>query len=151
MKRRPIIRLIILALFILITTYYYSLQINEDTELYNSIQSRVEQALQQSENITVDLNERTTFKWDTLYIIKPFPYVKEFCKKHNIKYKLIQYRHSDDNCILLFVLDKKIVTYIQYPRGYGDFVQPSIKEKYSAKDTVFKFYRDENGEINVEH
>lgn len=51
------IRLIILALFILIAVYYYNtLQINADIELHDSIQLSVEQSLQQSEYGIVDLN-----------------------------------------------------------------------------------------------
>lgn len=57
MKQKTMIRLIILALFILIAVYYYNtLQINADIELHDSIQLSVEQSLQQSEYGIVDLN-----------------------------------------------------------------------------------------------
>lgn len=152
MKRRTIISLIILGLFIIVAVYYYNtLQISEDIQLCNSIQSSVEQSLQQAEYGIVDLNELTTFEWDTLYIIKPYANVKEFCKEHNIGYKLIQYGHDENSCLLVFVSDKKIVAYVDYRREYGDFAQPDIKEKYTSKDVSFKFSQGENDWIYVEH
>lgn len=77
--------------------------------------------------------------------------MKEFCKEHNIGYKQINYGYDEDSCLLVFVSDKKIVAYVDYKREYGDFAQPNIKEKYSAKDAAFKFYHGENDRIYAEH
>ncbi len=151
MNRKNAIRIILPVVFIFIAVCYYnSLQINEDMELGNRIQSAVAQSLQQSEAEAVALKELTTFQWDTLYVIKPYNDVKVFCKEYNIGYKMIQYGYNEDSVLLVFVSDNKIVAYVDYKREDGDFAQRNIKEKYSAENAVFRFSRGEDAWISVE-
>ena len=86
---------------------------------------------------TIDFDVMTTdFEWDELLIIRPYADYRRLLKEEKVSWRRIDNhaRHSDISSLLIFVNNKKIVAYVNYPRhnvsfGYehGAFQRDSSK------------------------
>ncbi len=76
------------------------------------------------------LKDLTNFEWDNLLILTPYSSIATFEEKLKINLTKVQdvgIESRDDITQLIFVLDKKPVRTITYPRYPGDFVEREIK------------------------
>lgn len=131
----------------------FQFDIKENTELKNTLDILVKGKIEKSENTTIDFYEITKFKWDKLYIVTPYVNPKKYSKKHGIEgiYSVItNIELNDDINCLVFVLNNKIVSYVNYPRNKGDFcnIEKTKTEGFTPKEAKFQ-YVIENGWINV--
>ncbi|MFA9421929.1 MAG: hypothetical protein ACERLG_00005 [Sedimentibacter sp.] len=101
----------------------------ENNNLKSKLETIAESKKENDEKIIIEFKEIVTFDWDRLYILTPYASPEEYAKEQNIEgINLINtdIDINDGNNLLIFVLDKKIVSYVNYPRSKGDFYN-SIK------------------------
>jgi hypothetical protein len=91
---------------------------------------------------TAPLNvaELTDFQWDRLYIFAPFASHDDIQESLGFAWPNVSkthIHHSDVNTLLVFVKDKQVAGWIEYPRVKADFSLVSSMTGYAPKDATF--------------
>lgn len=143
MKRRKIA--IILCLIVLITFASILIFKNDNDTLGQNhiLETRLIEVCQSStENSIIDFKEITNFKWDKMHIVTPYVDLKDYCEENKLKLDRnidTQIKYNDSINLILFTLDNKIVSYINYQRQYGDFTMTGIDNKNGINSDKAKF------------
>lgn len=103
----------------------------------------------------IDMTSLTPFNWNKLYIFKPYTPIKDINDSLGFVWKnadKTQINQDDSFNLLVFTQKDRIIKYIKWPRGKGDFskIEPTIyfdksarfllkKEKFGDQDWLF-FY-----------
>lgn len=87
----------------------------------------------------------TDFGWDEIYILIPYTNPKDFLKSENIKWNKINnlIESNDGINLILFLKEKEVVSYLNRPRNYGDFIFTSPM-KFDRNSAKFKINKIDN-------
>lgn len=135
--------IILVTIVLAIGIFYKNHQtdIKEETKLKKDIESII------ISKDTIDFkNDIQEINWDQLYLIPPYANLKEEIRKMNLKtnVKIESNINYDDTInLMVFIKDKEIVSYVNFPRKKGDF--NLVKSKmFEANNSKFKIIKKEN-------
>ncbi len=149
-KRKIIISIILLVLFILLLPGYISFRVKK---IENSYAEEFENKLTLTvrQNNSFNINDLTPFKWNKLYIIPPYTSRTEMQKMVGVKWTTVstylgyllyditglgEYPLDDDLFYkLVFVKNKKVIADITLDRNTIDFTQ--VKDNITPEDSLF--------------
>ena len=150
MKKKFLIIIAIITTLIIgiAVKFVFTAPVNPDEN--NSLKIKITEITIKShkdKDIKLEFQNITDFKWDKLYIITPYISPKDFCKENGIKGVAsieTSIEINDTINLLIFVLDNKIVSYVNFPRNQADFstIGKANKQGFSQKDAVFGFKED---------
>lgn len=152
MKNRKVkfcVMIIMLLICIgVICTQFQHEKMMQDNNLKSKLETLAESKKGNDEKVRIEFKKIVTFDWDKLHIITPYANPKEYAKRQNIKgINLIDTNIdiNDSINLLIFVLDKKIVSYINYPRSKGDFcnVGKYKRDGFTPDEAIFEV-KEEN-------
>lgn len=135
MKKSKKIVIIISIIVAIIAIYIAS------TFLYSYYQKiSFEKALTQAiaKNNEINLNDITSFEWDNFYIFLPYTtteYINKMLGYNWLRRELLGLQY-DENQLLVFTKDKKVVMSIILQRSKGDFINNKIL-KFSPNEAIF--------------
>jgi hypothetical protein len=116
-----------------------SSSVNQDISLRDTLKNYV------SKNNTIKLQNITNFEWDTAYIFTPYSNPKQKLEDDDVNWERINDSiiFRDDIDLIVFVHDNNIVSYINYPRNYGDF-NINTTTKFNQKTAIFNISKKQN-------
>jgi len=129
--KRKWIALIISAIVLILTLLFsYSLYFsssNYEVFLDGSFIDEVRNSIASSGSI--DFDYIADFMWDELIIIEPYTNVQHVISERNLAVGISSsgIEHRDDIALLVFVYQGYLVSYIEYPRYLGDFIDHSFE------------------------
>lgn len=113
----------------------------EDTEIKAELLTLFDSAIKNN-NATFQLS-KLSLNWDSLLIVFPYSDVKRIKFSDRINTDILDQtdiQSRDDVCILVFLKDDKIISYVEMSRVY-DFGKLSADKLYS-KSQLFKLVKD---------
>lgn len=139
-----IVTIIVIIIIAAISTIFFATKssrvvMEQNEELKNKMESVV---LTKKE---INISKITNFNWDEMYIITPYGNPKDILTKENVHWKEIDksIEVKDDISLIIFLNDRNIVSYFNYPRQKGDF--KFIKSrKFTKSSAVFKITKNNN-------
>jgi hypothetical protein len=85
----------------------------------------------------IDISSITPFEWEKLYLFSPYSTAEQIFKTLGFTDDIKSYISADDGIILfVFVKDKKVVQYLDYPRN-PDFNSVVRESGYSPSEAIF--------------
>lgn len=153
MKNRKVILCVIVTILLIcigvISTQFQHEKMMQDNNLKSKLETLAESKKSNYEKVTIDFKEIATFDWDKLHVITPYVSPKEYAKRQNIKGMNLIDTDIDINDsinLLIFVLDKKIVSYINYPRNKGDFcdVGKYTRDGFTPDEAIFEVKEEDD-------
>ena len=93
-----------------------------------------------SDKKELNFKDLTDFEWDSLLVLTPYTESKRIGEKFQIDLAKVEHvgmESRDDIVLLVFLLDKKVIRTVEYPRCPGEFIQQEID--FIPKDkAIFK-------------
>lgn len=120
---------------------------------YEEIDKKVSIILNQDENgenIELNIADLTPFKWDELYIFKPYTSIVEINESLGFEWeksKKTAINYADGFNLLIFIEKSKVIHYINWPRNKGDFSKIE-KPKFSNDSAKFILKKEKIGNQN---
>ncbi len=87
--------------------------------------SKIEEEQFTTDEIELDFEELFDFKWDKVYVFKPYTPIDEVNKQLGFTWlgaKSTGIDYRDDVNLIVFVENNQVAQYIELPRSYGDIV-----------------------------
>ena len=101
------------------------------------------------ERVMVSLNKLTDFQWQRVFIFAPYTPVQKIYKSLGFEWEHAEKTNihmRDDICLLVFVLNNRVVQYFEYPRNYGDFSKIHVKGGFAPSEALFEVVEAEGDE-----
>ncbi len=95
----------------------------------------------------VNMNELISFKWDKVYVFKPYSTPEMINQELGFSWKDVLetgISENDSYCLLVFVKGGKVNKYLKWPRNQGDFSDLS-KNHYLLNKAVFNIKKERYG------
>ena len=151
MKKVTIILIVILVLLSVFSIYFFGIGFSP-TNLGQVFVNSVRESVRSYE--MVDFNELADFQWDRMVIISPYSDVRQVLGEHGVRrpapaHMRTGIRHSDFAVLLVFVLDNRVVSYVEYPVHHGDF--RANRGAWYRGSTRFVSRTDEWGWVTMYH
>lgn len=146
MKKISLISLIILYLLFSIGC---DMQTRQKKDLKSTLVSAIEKKRGHDEQVIVKLQSLTTFQWDKFYVFTPYTSIENIYNILGFQWRgaiKSGINHRDDINLLVFVKDKKIVEYLEYPRSHGDFYKIKKANGFNAEEAIFEVREENLGE-----
>ncbi|WP_088011271.1 hypothetical protein [Gottfriedia acidiceleris] len=147
--KKLFVSIILVAIVLAIGIFYkhHLTDIKEDTKLKKKIASII------ISKDTIDFkNDIQGLNWDQLYLITPYADLKEEIRRMHLKtnVKIESNINYDDTInLMVFIKDKEIVSYVNFPRKKGDF--NLVKSKmFEANNSKFKIIKKQNNIVLVQ-
>ncbi|AOZ90776.1 hypothetical protein [Paenibacillus crassostreae] len=139
MKRTFLITTLITVL--LVSVLVTLLSLDKDQKLLSA--SELKESFKKVEdNGEFSFDSITNFEWDTLYLLTPYSSIDQIKDIRGIKNIDTNISESDSINLLVFSKENKVVTYLDFPRIYGDFAYVTQKQ-YERHKAVFILDRNE--------
>lgn len=95
-----------------------------------------------SDNPRIQMDTVTNFEWDHLYVFPPYTSMESIQSVPGFQWiGLHEYKTgiemSDSINLLVFIKGGRVVDYIDFPRGQGDFAEVSKSDGFTPKEAVF--------------
>lgn len=132
-KKKILISIFFFILFLCICLYAYSkINLNESKELIDVIHQNIK------ENKEINFDKMIDFAWDEMFIIGPYEDPQDAFQKENLKWRKINTSIYTNESIylIIFLKDKEVVSYVNYPRGKGSFQKGGIYKRNSTRFIV---------------
>jgi hypothetical protein len=139
---------LLLALLVIGAVIYVNSKIDQSDR--QKLESDLSDAILQNINgeiPAVDFAKITTFSWDRLYIFEPYTSTEELDHIFgNERRSFNTSIESNDGIILLvFTKDGRVVQYLDYGRGLGDYAYANNEAGYLLQEA--RFVMDERGRM----
>lgn len=117
-----LIGFVLIIAIVIYAIYFVKGTSHETVEQDKTLKSTLMLAVSSSKEINFDT--MIDLDWDEMYVITPYKNPKEFFEKTNGNWKEIDQsiEVKDDINLVIFLKEKNIVCYFNYPRANGDFV-----------------------------
>lgn len=150
MKKKFLIIIAIITTLIIGIAIKFIFTVPKNLDENNSLKTKITDITIKSHKdntVKLEFEKITDFKWDKLYIITPYMPPKDFCKGNGINGVAsidTSIEINDTINLLMFVLDNKIVSYVNFPRNQADFstIAKANKQGFSQKNAIFGFKED---------
>lgn len=135
----------IIAIVILVTVFLATLSSKERAEKTQITQreqlaadlDKLVQLYKNGKVDAIDISSITPFEWEKLYLFSPYSPAELIFKTLGFSGDIKSYISTDDGIILfVFVKDKKVVQYMDYPRN-TDFIAVVNDSGYNPAEAVF--------------
>lgn len=145
--RRNLILLVLLSVVGMLV--YFVLKASENNR--QILQTNLARAISQNqagEIPVVDFSSITTFSWDRLYIFGPYTSsekIDSILGSFWIGSRFTSIKSSDRITLLVFTKNGRVVQYLEFPRGQGDFSPADNGKGYAIEES--RFLVDESGRM----
>ena len=142
-ENKPITIITALSVLFLIM-HTFSAIFNNEREVFmeqdDSLVALIQNYVDYGDEINFD--EMIDFDWDTLFVIRSHEVPAFAFERANVEWKNIRTSIGvmDAETLIIFLEDYEIVSYVNYPRIYGDFQNSGTFERNLSK---FEVERDE--------
>lgn len=141
----PIIfALFIVVLYFVLTPYQ---NIKDDNLLLSELSTAVSR-LRNGEMPVLNFLEITQFSWDRVYFFEPYTHPSRIDDELGffwLESRFTTIESSDNVTLLVFVSNRHVVQYLEFPRSLGDFANLDNNSGYSAESA--KFIINEKGQM----
>ncbi len=148
---KPSVLGVIIALLLVsyaLDMYKSKQSIKQNLEVKQQMINIVKEYKEDNQKNILDIAKLTDFEWDKLYVVRPYERLNKFIEKNDLilNGKIETQIEVDESvCLLLFVGENKILSYIEYPRVEGDFSYEDDEISFVKEDSVFYIKLSENG------
>lgn len=113
----------------------------QQADLQQKLSAAVEKKRQSDERVVIQMKSLTDFEWDKFYVFDPYSNAEEVRETLGFDTTIMAYsriKDTDSHNLLVFVRDKQVVVFIDYPRGAGDFDKLKRREGYTPAEAIFE-------------
>ncbi|RKD25916.1 hypothetical protein BEP19_03020 [Ammoniphilus oxalaticus] len=102
----------------------------------------------QSNQDSIEFKEIADFPWDRMFIFPPYTPVETINEELGVSWSKVGstgIQNRDDINLIVFVKDNKVVRYLEYPRGQGDFADIKKTGGFEPEAAVFQVVKEQIG------
>ncbi|RDV15410.1 hypothetical protein DXT99_10165 [Pontibacter diazotrophicus] len=117
------------SLIVILTMFTLSCSGPEKLESDKSLENSIQQNVSSGQE-TLDFNELTQFKWDSLIILTPYSNPESLADKFDVNFSSIEHagiQSRDDINLIIFFDEGEPIRMVEYPRYPGDFANNEIR------------------------
>jgi len=106
-----------------------------------------------SQSKILDLSSLIDIKWDNLLILAPYTNLKKDEAKLGIDLGSVQstlIESREDICVIAFLLNKKVIAIVEYPRNKGDFADNEL-ELIKKNEATFEILNSLQKTLDSKH
>ena len=88
----------------------------------------------------LSISTLTSFEWSDLYVFKPYTPIDEIHSTLGFEWEQAEstmIQHAEGFNLLVFVNDKRVVSFVKVPRNYGDFYRITVSGPFARDNSSF--------------
>ena len=113
----------------------------QQSDLQQKLSAAIEKKGQSGEQVVIQMKSLTDFEWDRFYVFDPYSSDDEVRDTLGFDTTIMAHsriKHTDTHNLLVFVQNKQVEVFIDYPRSAGDFDKLKRRDGYNPAEANFE-------------